>query len=134
MNAQCASCKKLQKTWYKKLSDDDFEDIERHGKYEGMLKVYSSEFYSKDYPLEVRYAKQEYYQLATNFLEDYRFDKNLHKVIWEYHSMGISYRNIVKLLKSVKINSDTTSVKEIIQGLRVKLFDMYLLPKKVYRE
>lgn len=137
----CTSCVKLQNEWYKKLETDakknpteGFVDIERHGKYEGMLKMYSTEFFSPDYAPEVYDAKQEYYILATNFLEEYKFETKREQVIWEYHSLGISMRDISKLLKKIRVKMGKTEVCLVVNRLKLKMYDMYVSPRPAYHE
>ncbi len=141
LDPHCASCKTLQRDWYKKLETDSktnpeegFVDIERHGRYEGMLKIYSSEFYSKDYDKVVRDSKQEYYQLALNFLESYKFESNREKIIWEYHSNGISMRDISKLLKKIRVKMNRNDVCTLINRLKFSMYQMYVKPRAAQHE
>lgn len=122
---------KLQKKWYKKLEDSGFEDIESD---EFNLKTWSSTFHLK-HSLETWQAKAEYYQLATNFLEEYKFNSNLDKIIWEYHSNGLGARKIATILKDAKIKvSNRTTIWEVIKKLKSSMYEMYLAPKKEYYE
>lgn len=106
--------KKVKALWYKKLRDSGFEDAESD---EFNLKVWSLKFTT---PKTVRdwQAKTEYYYMANHFLNNYKFEAPLDKVIWEYHTNGISVREIAKLLKKVKIKADRNSVWLIVKKLK----------------
>lgn len=110
--------------WYKKLEREGFNDIEQD---EDNLKVWSSVF-SKRHSIEQIQAKQVYYQMATNFLEDYEFGIRREEIIWAYHSEGISYRNISKLLKKVRIKLSHTAVQNIVHKLQVSMYLLYKTP------
>lgn len=120
------SYEKLKEVWYKKLEKSGFEDIEKD---EYNLKQHSSRFAE---PVVVRnwHAKSEYYSMAGQFLNNYKFASNLEKVIWEYHSNGISMRNIAKLLKRVKIiKPNKDNINEIISRLIAEMKKMYGVTK-----
>jgi hypothetical protein len=95
---------KLRKIWYAKLADSGFVDIEPHGKFfrGGSLawkfNLNDANGVAKDFKV-----KEEYYYLARQLLNENVFKNELHKVIWEYHSEGISTRDIAKILKDAKI-------------------------------
>lgn len=88
--------KKLQKKWYKKLEDEDFNDVEQDEEY---LKQFARIDTRYCGPIE---AKIEYYRLATHFLNDYKFLSRFEYTIWMYHTEGISARNIAKILNRIK--------------------------------
>lgn len=124
-NPQSKSFKKLQATWYAKLKDEGFEDIERS---EDMLKVWSTTFTmavpNSSTPIQLA-AKESYYRFATHFLNEYKFEKDRDKVIWEYHSNGISMRNIAELLKKVNIKTNRQCVCDTINDLTIIMKKMY---------
>ncbi len=117
--------------WYKKLKDSGFEDIE-NGK--GGLKRYDS--YRRQEASEATWqAKATYYQMAENFLEAYKFETVMEKAIWEYHSNGMSVRDIASVLKKIsnkKFNKD--SVLKIIKRLTSSMYAMYVQPVEEYHE
>jgi len=115
------SLKELQESWYKKLKKDGFEDIEQD---EDNLKVWSSVFFLRNSPEQIQ-AKQAYYQMASNFLEDYKFKTRREEIIWTYHSEGISYRDISKLLKKVRIKLSHTAVQNVVHKLQAAMYLMY---------
>lgn len=127
--------KTLRDQWYKKLEKAGFEDIEDVKT--DMLKSWSSKFTRVDKDthrtraqnsLVERKAKQRYYQLATYFLNDYAFESNLDKIIWEYHTEGISVRDISRLLKKAKVLDITGAGihKGYIKRLRSIMRKMYI--------
>jgi len=65
----------------------------------------------------VHKAKEDYYYMTEQFLNSYDFESGLEKVIWEYHSNGMSKRNITKTLLGVKIKINSTKVWQIINKL-----------------
>ncbi len=94
--------KKLQEIWRKRLAKSGFVDIERPNDETGMLRTTTTS--GSTIPLRrLNWELQaQYYQYATSFLNDYEFDSNLERIIWEYHSNGISTRNISKILNKVR--------------------------------
>lgn len=126
--------KALQKEWYKKLHDNGFRDIESD---ENHLKFYTSQFGAKFLKAEgVWEAKARYYQMAENFLGDYKFASEMERVIWEYHSNGISYRNIAKLIAKLRLVKKTnrTTIYQVIKRLKIKMYDMYVAENQEYHE
>lgn len=120
-----SSLKELQDKWYKKLEKSGFQDIESD---EDNLKVWSSVFFAR-HSIEQIQAKQAYYQMATNFLEDNNFENKRDRIIWEYHANGISYRDISKVLKRVRIKLSHTAVQNIVHKLQVAMYLMYKTPQ-----
>lgn len=123
----------LKAKWYKKLEKSGFEDIESD---ENNLKVWSSIFARKNSP-EVWQARAEYYQMATNFLEDYKFSNDVEKIVWEYHSNGISMRDISKLLKKARVKSIPINRQDIgvlIRKLKNSMYSMYVAKQDEYHE
>lgn len=118
------SLKELQDVWYKKLEKSGFQDIEQDT---DNLKVWSSVFFLRHSPEQIQ-AKQAYYQMASNFLEDHEFKTRREEIIWSYHSEGISYRDISKLLKKVRIKLSHTAVQNVVHKLQVAMYLMYKMP------
>lgn len=122
---------KLQAVWDKKLKDSGFNDIETR---DDRLKSWSTKlfFYHQADAWE---AKRSYYQMAENFLTEYKFDTEREKTIWAYHAEGISCRDIAKIFKDAKIKGLSKSmVFAVIKKLKMKMYDMYMTPKKEYHE
>ncbi len=114
--------KKLRKVWYKKLAKSGFEDIESD---DSNLKVWSSKFTHEKTVTSYK-AKEEYYYMANSFLNSYSFETSLEKTIWTYHAEAISIRNIVKLLKKVKIKTNRQTVFLILKNLKNEMKKMYM--------
>lgn len=89
--------KKLQTSWYKKLENEGFEDIEQD---EDNLKLWSIEFFRTRYNKSLYEAKEEYYRLAGSFLYEYSFKDATDKFIWKLHAQAISTRDIEEKLKA----------------------------------
>lgn len=128
----------LRDKWYQKLEKvkDDvypegFTDIERD---EDTLKVYSSDKFGARRPGHSDtlnqgggwQVKAAYYSMAERYLNEYPFETRREAVIWEYHANAISVRDIVKLLKKVRIQMKRTAVWELIKKHKVKMFELYM--------
>ncbi len=116
--------RELKKKWYAKLKNSGFEDIERN---EDLLKRPSSVVFGDYRKIAFGIAKFEYYQMAARFLNEHDFKNNRERIIWEYHANGISIRNIVKLLKKVRIKTYRRAVWNIITRLRATMKDQYMV-------
>jgi hypothetical protein len=117
---------KLKEKWYAKLKKEGFEDIESD---ENNLKVYASTLFNKHKSAIQNggwQAKASYYSMAERFLNEYVFDTNLDKVIWEYHTNAISVRNIVHLLKKVKVAMKKDTVWNTVKRLEIEMKKAYL--------
>lgn len=113
---------KLRAEWYEKLQESGFSDIESD---DFNLKNWSSKL-SRKHTVEQWQAKEAYYSMASNFLNDYQFEAELDKVIWEYHANAISIRNIVELLKSANISKPyRDGVFTTIKRLKETMRDLY---------
>lgn len=86
-----------RKVWYKKLKETGFNDLENS---QGFLKAYASSNFSQTSP-HAHESRREYYYLCQQFLNEFKFDSELQKAIWEYHTNGISYRDIAKTVRKV---------------------------------
>ena len=120
--------RKLQKEWYAKLAKEGFRDIERNP---DRLHTYHSDLFAFQKRLQHSYGgqqcKADYYALATSFLNEYKFERELDKIIWEYHAEGISARDISRLLAKAKVaNIQKTRVWELISNLEHRMKLMYL--------
>ena len=109
-----------------RLKKDGFEDIEKN---EHELKTYSNVLTKSENNRRIAgpiNGKEAYYKLATWFVNDYKFKSNLEKVIWEYHSNGLSIRNISRVLQTAKVSSKTKDqIWFIIVRLRKAMFKFY---------
>jgi hypothetical protein len=122
---------KLKEKWYSKLKREGFEDIEKD---EDSLKVWSSTIFGKTKALIQHggwQAKATYYQMASTFLSEYKFDNDRERKIWEKHSEGLSMRDISVSLGTKRSKTySRTYVWMVIKKLRIKMFDMYMSPKQ----
>ncbi len=121
MKPQSKQFNNLKSLWYKKLADSGFTDIENS---EGLLNTWASEPRSYNTVLSSE-SKQEYYRLAGHFLHDYKFANTTDKIIWQYHSDGISHRDIVILLKNHQVITERNKVLSSIQRLRTAMTKLY---------
>lgn len=118
--------RKLVKEWYAKAKEAGFKDIEY---YDGTIKAGHARYPNSTDPIRIL-ATMEYYNMASRFLHDHKFEKEIYRVIWEYHAEGISSRNIAKILRDVKIRTKIgkshNSIAIIIRELSAKMKEMYL--------
>lgn len=95
---QSQKFKQLQKTWYQKLKEDGFEDIEDTTNDKGHLFTWHSAYFHSRYTPDAYAAKQDYYRLADAFNSRYEFESEQQKDIWHLHAEGQSLRNIATTL------------------------------------
>ncbi len=116
---------KLKAKWYAKAAKAGFEEIERN---ENDLKVGSSRLFIRHkYTKELWEAKEEYYRLAEHFLNEYKFENDLERIIWEYHTNAISAVNISKLLTKAKVSKlKDGAIKKTIKRLSDTMKRQYL--------
>lgn len=125
----------LKAKWYKKLAKEGFKDIERD---EDTLKSYSGTRRGDVNGTVADWqAKAQYFQMATNFLNDYRFESEFDRTVWMYHSEGLSKYEISAIFRKLHKNKrgyGRTTIHDLIMKLRKSMFTMYLLPVGVYHE
>jgi hypothetical protein len=115
--------KKLKAKWYKKLKDEtDFVDIEYE---DGSMTSCLPRSPRNKIPYQQELIR-DYYYMCYHFLNEHDFTTELEKVIWEYHTEGISVRDIVVVLKKIKIKTDKTTVGEIVKKLGDIMKSRYL--------
>ena len=116
---------KLQAKWDAKLKKSGFTDLEplRGGRLTNTTTSNGILDKRRDDRWE---ADAEYYRLATHFLNDHEFKNRFEEIVWEYHSNGISVRNIAKTLNKVRWKkTDYQTVWEIVKELRQLMFKKY---------
>ncbi len=127
----------LQVEWYAKIKDADptWRDIERD---ENTLKEYSTSRRNSAHMTVLNWqANAQYYQMASDFLNDYRFDNAFEKTVWMYHSEGLSKYEISRIFRKLnpkKRGYGTDKMYLVVVRLRKSMFAMYLLPQVEYRE
>ncbi len=114
MDPQSKEFKKLQKTWYKKLKDTGFEDLETP---DGFPKQLSGNYFSLRHNPERFEFQATYYRNAGYFLHRYKFKNDLERKIWEFHANGVSIRDTVKILTKARYKTYKREVHEILQYL-----------------
>lgn len=117
---------KLQNKWYSKIKKLGFEDIETASE---LLKRPTSvrRFGIKtraplgDEAEQLRIiidAKQVYYSMASQFLQNHSFDSKREKTIWMYHTEGLSVRDISDTLDKAGIPMSKDKVHRVVSKLR----------------
>lgn len=117
--------KELTKTWYKKLEDSGFNDIEQE---DSVLKHHHGPWFHMMYDKDPNAVKHKvrYYRLAGFFLNEHKFAKLIHKAIWEYHAQGLGCREISSILEEKhKITIKKTAVNDITKALSRIMFQKY---------
>lgn len=114
---------KAKALWYKKLKEEGFEDIEQD---ENRLKTWTTAHARYGSPTS-RQAKADYYLMAEHFLNNYTFERELDRAIWEYHTNGISIRDIADTLNCTGvIKTERNAVWKIVNQLETLMKNMYL--------
>jgi hypothetical protein len=91
--------KQLHRAWMDKLKDEGFKDIEDVNSPLEMLKTWDSMYFLDG--AESFSEVEEYYQIARELLNTHDFDSAIEKIVWEFHSEGMSVRAIeLKLIES----------------------------------
>lgn len=116
--------KELQAKWYARLQEAGFEDIELP---DGKLKKWSSKFINENKSAFVSGMRQQYYILAGQFFHSHKFNDKIEKLIWFYHSEGLSLIKIREKLKYKGLHDkkSKTSVYNIVSRLRKIMMDEY---------
>ena len=122
MDNKSKEFKALKSKWYSKLKKEGFEDIESS---EDSLKVWETHVFTKRYGSTRFGAKRRYYELASHFLHEYKFDDDRTKLIWENHAAGVSIRGIVTILKIRGFTASKDTVQKPIQKLVKLMLDRY---------
>ncbi len=113
--------KALEAKWDAKLKKSGFEDIEQRE--DGNLKVWHSLFFKVRCKGNVsQQSKEEYYRLAGQFLNDYAFENETDRRIWELHSNGDGVRTIAATISKRKRNKTSKSVvNSVIRRLAAEM-------------
>ncbi len=115
---------KLQAQWYKKLEEDGFKDIEQA---DGKLKTWSSRFVH-DRVQELGEEREPYYALCTQFLNEHLFDNRFEQIIWEYHTNGLSSKEIAKVFEKAKVYKTNYQTVWLITKKLEKIMKKLYLP------
>lgn len=112
MDPKSPEFKKLQREWYRKLKKSGFEDAEQD---EVNLNQWSTYIKHRHTPSEFQ-AQQEYFQLAGQFLHNYRFLDDRDKQIWTLHSEGLTISEICKVITDPRKSKST--VRNVVTRLK----------------
>lgn len=113
----------LQDQWYKKLKESGFTDIEH--KDGSINRAFSRSDNWKDESL--RQLTIDYYCMCTHFLNENKFKDEVERVIWEYHTEGLSIRDTVKLLsQTLNIKRTRVQVWTTVNTLQKLMKGLYL--------
>lgn len=121
-----AEFEELKAYWYDKLKDSGFVDAEVD---EYTLKTFGSAARIADRHREpvLWQAKQEYYYLANQFLNEHKFKSKLDKIIWTYYSEAISVRDISDILRKAKVaDMSKSAVWTVVEKLEACMKRKYL--------
>lgn len=115
---------KLQAKWDAKLKKFGFHDIESRAT--GRLENNTTSGGVIDKRRVTWESQAEYYALARYFLNDYDFKDNVERIIWEYHTEGISIRDITDILNKVrKKKVSRKPIWETVHRLENEMKKMY---------
>lgn len=109
--------KQQQAKWYKKLKDKGFKEIEQTPDNEsGFLRQWDGSYFKTHYTAETLKAKQDFYRIATHYIESGHFDYGYEKIAWSRYVEGASYEAIAK-----EINVGIVKVWKILRKLRKQI-------------
>ncbi len=109
MKPRKSDYERLKEVWYKKLKDEGFEDLEHS---DGSLNnaTPSSIRANNEHTRLKAETTRDYYCMAYYFLNEYEFDTEVDKIMWEYHTNGIPCRQIAKLLNEAKVTKTSRDI------------------------
>lgn len=109
----------LEKTWYKKLEDSGFKDIETTDD------VFWGERKKKRRLTATYSTTYEYYRLAGFFLYDYKFRDERDRLIWHLHCEGKTLHSIARETKKVGYKVEKSTVDNVIKRLAKEMIKLY---------
>lgn len=116
--------KALQDKWYAKAKASGYEDIEYPN---GSIRNAGIRNYAVE-PVH-REAVESYYRMATHFLNEHKFESEFDKIVWEYHSNGLSNRNISKVLSTTIAKKPSREIiRKVVKKLSTVMKQKYLAP------
>lgn len=110
--------KKIQKEWYSKLKESGFDDIEVEEKGKIRLKKWDSVYFFCRHTSDEFFMKKKYYEMVTDFLNSYPFDREQDRTVWKFHSEGLTVRAIAEetQMKSCQVFLILSSLKKKMNG------------------
>lgn len=106
-----------QRIWDKKLKESGFEDIEDRNSPREMLKSWHSWTFIHHYNAETFAARQQYYELASHFLNGHKFESATEREVWRLHSEGDSLRKIANEISKQGTAMSKDGALKIIRSL-----------------
>jgi len=125
MNNKKTELNKLQAKWYKKLKATGFDELEYK---DGSIKSCAPPSARKTHRAFIfQQSTQEYYYMATHFLNDYKFESTKERNIWEYHANGLSVRSISRIFNKLKFTEGygKSTIFNIIKRLEADMYKLY---------
>lgn len=107
--------KKLKAEWYRKLEKSGFEDAENRL---GLKKYHSFGWLVMPERDVKRELATEYFRRAAQFAHSHKFDSETEKRIWQLHSEGTTFRDIIKLLRKEHIRVGNVVLGRVIKKIR----------------
>lgn len=117
--------KEIQNYWYQRLADEGFVDIENSSKKQDPFRI--PHRHDKTFQNSQVWAdsKKEYYEFATDFLNEHTFKTKLDQIIWEYHVNLITVRGISRLLAELGMFMSKDTIHRKIVKLREIMKEKY---------
>lgn len=104
--------------WDQKLRESGFIDIEDRDSPREMLKSWHSTLFIHRFDQERFSARQQYFELVTQFLHSYEFDSELEREIWFLHSEGKSLREIAKITGQVSKDGALKIIRKLLRAMK----------------
>lgn len=120
---------KLQAKWEKKLEKSGLTNIEQA---DGNLKDWHSFMFGRASNNAVHGfpAREQYYQMAGQFLYEFPFEDKTERRIWELHSEGVSILAIAKKITKEIGYTYKRKVHETLQRLTKEMLTQCRNPKE----
>lgn len=110
--------KELQNHWYQKLKENGFNDIEDTSSPREMLKSWHSTLFIHRYEKERFTARQQYFEIVTQFLHSHEFESELEREIWFLHSEGKSLREIATITGEVSKDGALKIIRKLLRSMK----------------
>lgn len=118
----------LRDEWYKKLKEDGFTDVESVD--EKLIGRWSTSNFTRVRTRVNMEQTLEYYNIAGHFLFDYKFEDEFDKQVWQYHTEGMTVREISEILtQTTPIGAKKSNIGKIIKRLSGVMKQMYITTK-----
>lgn len=124
--------RKLKNKWYNKAEKAGFEDAERDVGNTQVLKQNAAYAIHHMSP-EMRESKLEYYSRLSECVQKEKFDKEIDRHIMRFCSEGLQIKEIVDLLKKLKMSRDRETVGFIIKRYEHKWMIKNWKPEQLRR-